>query len=59
MSDEKRVLHCWEPGPETEDGCTTTCMLEDGHDGPHEWTRDDAIGISFASAEKTEQGETK
>lgn len=50
MTTEKRVCHCWESGPETEDGCSTTCMLEDGHEGPHEWSRDDQIGISFAPA---------
>jgi hypothetical protein len=29
-----------------EDG--STCLLDDGHDGPHEWTPDNAIGITFA-----------
>lgn len=42
-------IHCWENGPETADGCSTTCMLLDGHDGLHEWTRDDEITIQFAS----------
>lgn len=42
-----RILHCFEDGPETEDGCATTCMLEAGHEGPHEWTRDDWIKIMF------------
>jgi len=45
---EEREVHCWEDGPQTEDGCSTTCMLIGGHEGPHEWTRDDQIGISFA-----------
>lgn len=45
-----RQVHCWEPGPEAEDGCSTTCMLWDGHVEPHEWTRDDHITISFAPA---------
>lgn len=41
--------HCWENGPITDDGESgTTCMLPDGHDGPHEWTRDDEIRIIFA-----------
>ncbi len=50
MSDPptEQSCHCWEPGPETEDGCSTTCMLADGHSGPHEWSRDDEIGISFS-----------
>ncbi len=47
---EKRVVHCWESGPEEPDGCSTTCMLQDGHDGDHEWVRDDHIAISFAPA---------
>jgi hypothetical protein len=39
---------CFESGPWTgdyEDGCTTTCMLEAGHDGPHEFTPDSEIVI--------------
>jgi hypothetical protein len=24
-----------------------TCLLEDGHDGPHEWTPDSSITIRF------------
>ena len=27
---------------------SATCMLPDGHDGPHEFTDDDQIRISFA-----------
>jgi len=27
------MMHCWEDGPITEDGMSTTCMLEDGHEG--------------------------
>lgn len=50
MSNEKRVLHCWEDGPETADGCSTTCMREKDHVGPHRWTRDDQIGVTFAPA---------
>lgn len=53
MKTERRlILHCWEDGPLTEDGCSTTCMRERGHDGPHEWTRDDQIGVSFAPADE-------
>jgi len=39
---------CWEPGPDDEDGCGTTCMLTAGHKGPHEFTRDDEIIVRFA-----------
>jgi hypothetical protein len=39
--------HCWTPGPQIS-GVSTSCMLMDGHEGPHEWTRDDQITISFA-----------
>lgn len=45
---KERVLHCWEDGPRTDDGGGSTCMLERDHDGPHEWTPDDQIGIKFA-----------
>lgn len=41
--------HCWKCGPAADDGCTTTCMLPDGHKGPHKWTRDDRIGFTFAA----------
>ena len=54
MIKDKVVTHCWEDGPETEDGCSTTCMLLAGHGGPHEWSRDDEIGISFKSAPASE-----
>lgn len=43
-----RIVHCWADGPRTTDDVGTTCMLEDGHEGPHEWTRDDQISIRFA-----------
>lgn len=46
--EELACIHCWDDGPPAEDGCGTTCMLLDGHDGPHEWTRDDQIRASFA-----------
>ena len=29
-----------------------SCMLEDGHDGPHEFVDDDKIGVTFEEAEK-------
>lgn len=48
--EQTRIPHCWASGPVTEDGCGTTCMLQDRHDGPHEWTRDDEITVSFAKA---------
>jgi hypothetical protein len=46
---KKRVLHCWADGPRQDDDCGTSCMLEHGHAGPHEWTRDDAIILHFKS----------
>lgn len=49
----KRV-HCWMPGPECDDGMSTTCMLWDKHKGPHEWTRDEDILVTFAP--KKEKG---
>ena len=35
--------HCW---AECEEG-EATCLLEDGHEGPHEWTPDNEIMITF------------
>ena len=44
----ERVVHCWEGGPQDpKDGCWTTCMLSDGHDEPHKWTRDDEVMVAF------------
>ena len=39
--------HCWEGGPDASDGCGTTCMLFEGHEGPHKFTRDDEITVRF------------
>ncbi|KKL77326.1 hypothetical protein LCGC14_2036060 [marine sediment metagenome] len=39
--------HCWENGPLTEDGCSTSCMEWGEHFGPHIWVRDDEIKVSF------------
>lgn len=48
MSKRKaRVVHCWEEGPREPDLSGTTCMLEDGHDGPHDFVRDSEIMIRF------------
>jgi hypothetical protein len=52
------MKHCWqdyqstlEPGTDEwakADGeMSKTCMLEDGHSGPHEWTDDDQITVTF------------
>ena len=35
-----------DPDPDTVRGAT--CFLEAGHDGPHEWTEDSEITITFA-----------
>lgn len=29
-----------------------TCMLPDGHEGPHVWTPDDRIGVTFADKDR-------
>lgn len=59
---EKRALHCWHdgltilewleanPDRDIEEYVGSTCMLEKGHSGPHEFTPDDCIGIAFAPA---------
>jgi len=41
--------HCWTCGPDDTDGMSTTCILATGHDGPHEWARDDTINIAFTT----------
>lgn len=33
------------------DGGNATCLLEDGHEGPHEWTADGDIVVSFAASD--------
>jgi hypothetical protein len=38
---------CWESGTEDDDGMGRTCILMEGHQGPHEFTRDDEIMITF------------
>lgn len=60
MSD--RVLHCWEDlhdwaaqtygwgsdkWAEIYSGDNATCMLPAGHEGPHQWTDDKKIGVTF------------
>ena len=47
----KPIVHCWHEGPEADDGMSTTCFLLDGHEGPHQWTRDDEIRITFFDQE--------
>ncbi len=50
----RRVLHCWADGPRlnewTDQEVGTTCMLEAGHAGEHQWTRDDQIRVTFGPA---------
>ena len=51
VAPQKRIPHCWEDGPRVgiwPRDCGTSCMLMDGHEGPHEWTRDDQIVVRFA-----------
>lgn len=50
---EERVVHCWEDGPEVGrllEGypIRSTCMLLDGHEGPHDFVPDDQIVMRFA-----------
>jgi len=49
-------VHCWEAGPRTGEtwesiGIGSTCLLLEGHDGPHEFTRDDRILVRFVDPE--------
>ena len=48
----KKIIHCWEDGPLTDDGFTTTCLLEDGHEGKHEFTSDENIEVTFGSLDE-------
>ena len=53
MSEQTEIIiHCWQPGPDTPDGCSTTCMMRDGHTGYHEWTRDDKITVKFVDGKR-------
>ena len=59
MADSHRwaELHCWAGrGDDAEIGSDewiagqiepSTCMLPRGHDGPHVWTRDEEITVTF------------
>lgn len=54
--------HCWfDFWADIEDGDTSlpghTCMLPDGHDGPHEPTPDKEILISFAEDQPLREGQ--
>lgn len=50
------LIHCWEDGPRVEVDADldigSTCMLLSGHDGPHEFTPDNKIGVHFAPTTK-------
>ena len=46
MSAEK-LIHCWEDGGEE---IGSTCLLPDGHDGPHEFTPDSEIMVTFSES---------
>jgi len=56
MTNEQRVVHCWQDGPpDEEDYMGTTCMLLDGHEGDHEWMRDDQIRVTLPPAPPEEE----
>lgn len=45
------MSHCWMGGRIRQDDGEeygATCLLDDGHEGPHEWTPDKDIRIAFA-----------
>lgn len=55
MTHSMKFVHCWEDGPrhgedEKSLGVGSTCLLPDGHDGSHEWTRDDEFEVNFKAA---------
>jgi hypothetical protein len=43
------TLHCWETEHQGDyyKPKLVVCMLEDGHEGPHEWTDADAVMVEF------------
>lgn len=43
------IVHCWEDWQDEDTGQSYTCLLEDGHDGEHEWTPDGEIRIKFGT----------
>lgn len=56
-------LHCWQDyadfhgfgSDEWADAKVNggrTCMLPDGHDGPHKWTPDESITVTFEAVEQ-------
>jgi hypothetical protein len=49
-----RQARCLQPGPLTEDGCTTSCVLPRFHASKHEWTRDDEAFIPAQQKRKSE-----
>jgi len=61
MTDEV-ILHCWAgKADQYEIGADewaeamahpATCLLPDGHDGPHDWTPDEEIIIEFPPKEE-------
>ena len=42
-------VHCWEDWQDQDSGESYTCLLEDQHDGDHEWTNDKEIKVKFGT----------
>jgi hypothetical protein len=42
-------VHCWEDYQDYDTGESYTCLLEDDHDGEHEWTNDKEITVNFGT----------
>ena len=42
-------VHCWEDYQDQDTGESFTCLLEDEHDGDHEWTNDKDITVKFGT----------
>lgn len=43
---QEHVVHCWEDARLPDDS-GSTCLLLDGHEGPHAFTPDDEITLQF------------
>ena len=67
----EKVLHCWmgkteymeevhgfgsQEWADSVSEPSATCMLEKNHEGPHEWTLDGEIVISFPPKEEESDG---
>lgn len=61
LAEARGIVHCWADRAECAEYLSeewalasvdsATCLLPAGHDGPHEWTPDEHITITFKEIE--------